>query len=156
MDCIKNIFTGQYAALAWFFVAIIGLYIPALLLLSKRKSKKAAAFLRKHPDAVRVFIRRTKMNDLLTVLDVDGEKPVKFTQGVTCGFFITPGEHMLKLQYQWIKSSVLGKLAGRGLGGYQTFAFPVKKLEVFPKRGQTYQLKFDHETEGYVFERYIK
>ncbi|MDR0576136.1 MAG: hypothetical protein LBI87_01000 [Candidatus Accumulibacter sp.] len=108
---ITSLFTGQYAILAWFLLAVVVIYIPAMALYLLRRKRRAAAFLQRHRDAAQVRILRGKVAGELTVYAVDGEWPVLDGKGINMVLYLTPGEHILGLTYRYDKLSLFGKLS---------------------------------------------
>ncbi|MDR1451445.1 MAG: hypothetical protein LBI57_03820 [Helicobacteraceae bacterium] len=111
MDGIRALFAGQYAILAWFLLAVVAVYIPAMTLRLSRRKRQSAAFLRQHRNAAAAQILRGKATGVLTVHAVDGEKPVLTSKGARLYFYLAPGEHILQLSYRWDKISLIGKLS---------------------------------------------
>ena len=143
---ISNLFTGHYKILMWFIVFIIFIYIPSFAFYLHRRRKKAESYKFTHPDAVTVKIVRSTINDTLTVHSIDGEKPVFFSKGTNLYFYITPGEHILSLSYQWVKVSITA------VSGYEDFYADDMNINVKVDYTTDYQLRYDHDLSKYCFE----
>jgi len=67
----------------------------------RNRNDKANIYKRENPNAVKVYIERTELNDLLTVWQVNGKQPVMFSEGIKTGFYLLQGENIIEVVYQW-------------------------------------------------------
>ena len=143
---ISTLFTGQYKILMWFIVFIIFIYIPTFVFYLYRRRKREEGYKFTHPDAVTVKIARSTINDTLTVHSIDNEKPVFFSKGTHMYFYITPGEHILSLSYQWVKVSITA------VSGYEDFYAEDMNITVKVDYATNYQVRYDYDLSKYCFE----
>ena len=146
LDLLKDIFTGHYAILVWFILAIVVLYIPAWFIYLRRRKKRGQDFLTQTPGVATVQIMRSDVTGQLTVHEVDDEKPVLDSKGAKVYLYLAPGEHVLSLLYEWTKVDVAKQVYG--LNAVQSVE-PVNK-HIIVKTGGTYTLRYDHERKDYI------
>lgn len=131
-----------------FFVAIFaaGYYVYMRKTLAARRDR-ADAFLSEHPDAARVFLQvgmKGLSSDAITVISVDDNAPVFFSEGRKQGVLLAPGRHILEVAYAWTRPGILHKNV--------TTQVEPSRQEVEAEARKTYKLDFNREEEEYVFE----
>ncbi len=144
-NTFESLMAGPYKYLVWFGIAIVLIYIPAMCLWIRRKKDKAAIFEHEHRDAVKVYIQRTEINDLLRVISVNGEKPVVHAKGVRQGFYLLPGKSRIHVVYQWTTISITS------VSGYETHTVNDEEMDVTVQAGKEYSLCYNHDTKNYEF-----
>lgn len=144
-EVIKTFVNGPYTCLFWFFILIVMVYIPCMYIRIRNKKEKTDAYVHEHPDAVKVYIDRTELSDLLTVWRVNGKKPVLFSEKLKYGVYLLPGENRVDVTYQWFEIDVISPL------GYKTHTAANKTLTVTAETNRTYSLYYDHTLKEYVF-----
>jgi len=145
IDFIKSLTGGQYKILFWFLLAIVFIYIPGMIIWFRRKKRKASRYEHDHPEAVKVYIKSMKANDILTVYSVNGKPPVMFTEGLLRGFYVLPGVNKMGIQYQWFEKN------GFSLLGYDTHTIDAKEKRITIKLNKSYLLSYNHEKSKYIF-----
>ncbi|MDR2231632.1 MAG: hypothetical protein LBE56_00750 [Tannerella sp.] len=137
--------SSVYKYLFYFFILTVVLYLPCFYLWKRRRDSQTTAYRRAHPDAVKVYLERTKLNDLLTVWKVNGAAPVLFSEGIRTGFYLLPGENSIDVAYQWTTVSITS------LSGYETHTAENSHLTLFIEANKNYSLLYDHALKDYVF-----
>jgi hypothetical protein len=147
-----EVFSGQNRIAAWFVVGVVVLYLPGMALYLGRRRRRVAAFRRRHTDAATVVIERSKVNDLLSVHSVDGQPPIMDGKGTRLVLHLTPGEHLLRVSYQWTESSLAAKLVGYQLTTYRTTAEAQdREIRVRAGFGGSHRLRWDHDNGEFQF-----
>ena len=131
--------------LIWFFTLIVILYMPFLYIWVRKRNDKANAYRRKNPTAVKVYIERTELNDLLTVWQVNGKKTVMFSEGIKTGFYLLKGENIVDVAYQWTTVSITN------VSGYETHTAKDVQLKLTVEPYKEYSLSYDHVLKKYQF-----
>ena len=129
-----------------FFAITFMVYAPFVYIYLKRRNDRAAAYKFAHPQAVKVYFKRPELIGWLTVICVNGEKPVPFSEGIDYGFYLLPGKNVIHLVYQWSYRDVISPL------GYQTHTLPDKKLRVTIEADKEYTLDCNRESKEYKLE----
>jgi hypothetical protein len=149
-DFTSNLFLGQWTILLCFFAAIIFIYIPIWIIILRRRKKRGENFLRQCPDAAIVKIERTKLSGILTVHNVDREKPTLISKGTVWYFYLAPGEHTLSLSYEWQESSIVGKLSSYS-NANKIIQGKDAEIQVTVQARSAYVLRYNIESEEYCF-----
>ena len=139
--------SGELRILYWFIAAFVFIYLPGMYLWLRKRKRVSESYERDHPDAVRLFFGRTKINDLITVSTVNGQLPVMHSRGISYGCYLRPGKNVIEVQYQWTTISVTT------VSGYRTHHVDPVILAVEAGMGKEYTLSYDHDEECYVFAR---
>jgi hypothetical protein len=151
-DFTTDLFLGQWSILLCFFAAIIFIYIPIWIIILRRRKKRGEDFLRSCPNAAIVKIERTKLSGILTVHEVDGEKPTLVSKGTVWYFYLAPGEHTLSLSYEWQESSIAGKLSSYS-NANKIMQGKDAHIQVAAKARSAYVLRYNIQSEEYCFAR---
>jgi len=146
---VENLFevftSSSYKDIAWFFIFLVVFYVPYLYIKIKKKNNKANTYIQQHPDAVKVYMERTKLNDLLTIWNVNGNKPVMFSKNIKSGFYLLPGENIIDVKYQWTTVSI------NSISGYETHTAKDMELKLIVEINKEYLLSYGHDLEEYAF-----
>ncbi len=142
-NIIEAFTTGQFRFLVWFIAAILFIYIPFMYLWLKRRKDKAQAYEHENPQFVKIYIQRTELNDILTVVSINDAKPVMFAKGIQYGFYALPGKNVIYVTYQWITRSMTA------LTGYETHTVDDEEMQVNIEAGKEYKLGYNHKSQKY-------
>jgi hypothetical protein len=153
-NIMKNIAENKlFFSLVCFFAFIIFVYIPCMYLWLWFKNKKAAAFAKQN-NAVKCYIKHTKINDILTVHSINGKKPVMFSTFSKIGCYVLQGENSIYVYYMWqpFWANLVRKISStHHLFGIKQHHIDGKNLQVFAKANTEYELYYDHKKHKYVF-----
>ena len=135
-----------------FFLGVVLIYMPLLLLWIRRKNRKGEEFAEKY-NAVKCYFKHTALfrNDILEVLGINGEKPVFFNDFKQYGWYFPAGEKTIIVRYQWFKWSFLRAIAPQ-TNPMKAITIREKTLKIITEPNKIYQLYFDHKLNDYVFE----
>jgi hypothetical protein len=131
--------------LVCFFAFIVVLYIPFLNIWIRKRNDKANIYRRENPNAVKVYIERTELNDLLTVWQVNDKETVMFSEKTKTGFYLLEGENIIDVAYQWTTVSITN------ISGYETHTEKNVQLKLTVKPNKEYSLSYDHVLKKYKF-----
>ncbi|MGF7110341.1 hypothetical protein [Treponema pedis] len=136
-----------------YYIVIVPIFFIAIAIFSfiKMKNNKArtANWLSEHQNAVKVYINKNaNIMDLsmpgLTVHTTDGELPITFTEGITSGFYLTPGTHIIESSFSKSRPGIMYRKV--------TTTYGPSKQEVSVEAFKTYNYRFDKKEETYIFE----
>ena len=110
--------------------------------------RDGASFLKKHPDAARVFLtsRALITTEAVTVYSVDNASPSNFVEKGKTGFYLAPGQSTVSMSYSYTRPGVLHKTVTTSTDVVE------KVLEVEANR--SYMLGFDRKAECFTFEEF--
>lgn len=144
-NLMEELLTGRYKYLIWFGAAIVFIYIPGVYLWMRRRKEKAMNYEREHPEAVKVYIKRTELDDSLFIISIDNEKPVLFSKGIKYGYYLLPGEHIIHVRCQWTSISITS------ISGYETHTIENEEFNVTVEANKKYLLYCDRTSEKFEF-----
>ena len=130
-----------------FFLGVAFIYMPLAYLWINRKNRKAKAWAKKH-QAVKVYIKRDRIDDVLTVR-VNGEKPVYFTEsfwGGKIGFYLPVGENTVDVNCSWSRVNPIHPLR------FSNHHAGDEELHLTVEAGKQYEIYYNHSAKKYVFE----
>jgi hypothetical protein len=142
-----------FLSVAYFFAFMIFIYMPMTYLWIGYKNKKAVKFASEN-SAVRCYIKRTKISDILTIHSVNDEKPAMFSTISKIGFYVPTGENIICVSYAWqpFWANLTRKIIGvTNLLGVKQHLVAYKKLRVVVKLNTEYELSYDHGKKRYIF-----
>ncbi len=139
-------FTGSIAGYSYLFVGFIVFAIVVSAVKRKKLKNSEHDFLAMHPDAAHVFLpfKLGLTSEEMKVIDVDGNKPDFFVQKNKKGILLTPGDHMLTVNFITSSSGILIRKV--------ISSTDVKKIEVSINKKKQYTLDFDRVAERFTFE----
>jgi hypothetical protein len=111
------------------------------------QNKKAQERLEQNPGAAKVYIKSTNLlvyQETLRVASVDGKAPVFFYEnlGLTKGFYLTPGTHVINSTFTKVRPGVLHKQVST------TYEATDNEVEV--KANESYNYSFSTSKEVYT------
>ncbi len=132
-----------------FAVFMVIYYIFMTFYVKKKKSQtaaKVAQWANEHPEVAKVYIEQKKRvgrTDQFKILSIDEEAPKMITEKGKIGFYILPGERVLKLKFITTRPGVAYKTVTKTYG-------PTKQ-QVTIEANQNYSIRFDTKTKEYEF-----
>ena len=144
MNIFEIIRNNLYAVIA--FGVMIAFSIVWMTVQRRKIKDTSADFLKRHPDAARVFLvhRGFISSEAVTVYTVNDEAPVLFYEEGKSGVFMAPGKNAVQVSWAHNRPGVLHK-------NVTTTTDVVEKiLEVEPNK--SYLLGFDRKEECFTFE----
>lgn len=111
------------------------------------QNKKAQERLEQNPGAAKVYIKSTNLlvyQETLRVASVDGKAPVFFYEnlGLTKGFYLTPGTHVINSTFTKVRPGILHKQVST------TYEATDNEVEV--KANESYNYSFSTSKEVYT------
>ena len=85
----------------YILIALVVGYLAYYFIWRQKEAKKLQEWLDQHPNAVKVYTKGKISligSGTLTIIDVDGEQPKQFTEGLKGGFYVLPGTHVVGIQ----------------------------------------------------------
>lgn len=131
----------------YILIALVVGYLAYYFIWRQKEAKKLQEWLDQHPNAVKVYTKGKISligSGTLTIIDVDGEQPKQFTEGLKGGFYVLPGTHVVCSQYQKQRASLVYKSV--------TTTYDATKQEIEVEAGKTYLYSFDEKEAEYKFE----
>ena len=141
-----------------FHILILVVYMPIVYLRRAHKNQQAKQYETAN-NAVKFYIKKTKMNDLLSVFAVNGEKPVIHHAPTRYGFYLLPGENQIQVSYQWqpFLANLFRSTAGLSYPfGIKEHTVNTQTITVTAKPDTEYNLYYDHSLKEFVFEKMKK
>lgn len=113
------------------------------------QNKKAQERLEQNPGAAKVYIKSTNLlvyQETLRVASVDGKAPVFFYEnlGLTKGFYLTPGTHVINSTFTKVRPGILHKQVST------TYEASDNEVEVEVKANESYDYSFSTSKEVYT------
>jgi len=145
-ESIKGIFLsawsgpGKYPIII--IAAVIIIYIPVMIIMVSKRKGKAKDFITNHPEAATIATKGA-MSGVMTIMLVNGEKPVALTYKRKNAVYVLPGENVLDVQYQWTRPGVLYRTVTTTVGP--------TKLKVNTEARGKYVLTYDKKAESFEF-----
>ena len=137
-----------------FYVLILVVYMPIAYLQRAHKNRKAKRYEIAN-NAIKFYIKKAKMNDLLSVFSVNGAKPVIHYAPTRYGFYVLQGENQMEVAYQWqpFWTNLFRKVVGLSYPlGINENTVETKTITVTAKPDSEYNLYYDHSIKEFVFE----
>ena len=137
-----------------FNAVILVVYLPIVYLHRKHKNQKAKEYETAN-NAIKFYIKKKKINDLLSVFSVNGEKPVIHSTATRYGFYVLQGKNQIQVAYQWqpFWANLLRKAAGHSYPfGIKEHTVDTPTVTVTAKPDAEYNLYYDHSLKEFVFE----
>ncbi|MDO4799608.1 MAG: hypothetical protein Q4A52_03705 [Bacillota bacterium] len=126
------------------FIAIgLIVYIIFIVLYMKKQKNHIAKFKAENPDYATVLLKTKGIAASLSVHSVNGQAPLLFNQGMTVGFVVKPGTHVVESTYSTTRPGVMHKTVTKTYGP--------SKQEITVEAGKTYHYLFDPKQEMYEF-----
>ena len=121
-------------------------YLAVMLVYMKNKKNAVNKWLAENPTAVKVYLD-TKSglihSNTLTIISVDLDRPVHFTEGMKRGFYLLPGKHVVESTISTTRPGLLHRTV--------TTQYGPTKQEIEVEAGKTYDYSFDLKGEQYEF-----
>ncbi|UTC62041.1 hypothetical protein E4O00_01755 [Treponema sp. OMZ 788] len=151
----ETIKTLGSAGTAWYFFVIPILfivYMVFILLKMKGQKNRVSTWLKENPNAVKVYINKTNSTvkmaaaafHSLTIISVDGDYPLFFTEKLNRGFYVTPGTHIVESSFSKTRPGILYRRV--------TTTYGPSKQEISVENFKTYNYYFSTAEETYKFE----
>ena len=118
----------DHKILFWVLFLFFCVYLPFLLIRLKRRKEKQKIYEERNRDAVKVYLALDSIGNL-TVYSVDGREPVPFYETARQGFYLSPGEHTIGVQYHHSRPSEFN------LSGFKNFNIEPRDMTVTVERG---------------------
>lgn len=127
------------------FIAIVLITVLLIARSSKKNKQKIAQFLTEHPGAVKIYgkVSTGLTVTMLTVTEVDGIKPITGSEGKETVYYLTPGEHHVKVNYH-SRINIFG-----GLLAMATATNEENILSVIFEPNRSYTLTYDKSTRAF-------
>ena len=138
---------GQYTIYIIIGVIVVVLYVAWMIYANKMHGGFVNKWLKEHPDAIKVYISNPKgviKQGQITIGAIDDETVMTFNAGMTYGFYLTPGKHIIEATCTTQRPGVMYRNV------FTTYG-PVK-LEVEVIEGKEYTFTFDKKKEEFFLE----
>ena len=152
MDTIMS--NTSFSHIYYFILIPIGLlaYFAFAIFKTKNDKKRVTNWLNEHPDAVKVYIGKTSSvtgmlasaAQQITVSSVDGERPFYFREGLSTGFYVTPGTHIVESSFSKTRPGFFYRSV--------TTTYGASKQEITVEASKSYNYFFNTKEEVYGFE----
>ncbi|MGP1458453.1 MAG: hypothetical protein ACTTKL_04005 [Treponema sp.] len=125
------------------------LYAAYMIFKMKADGKRRQEWLEQNPNASKVFIGKgipliKNILGTITVISVDGERPIFFMEKLRTGFYAAPGTHVVESTFEKTRPGILYRTV--------TTKYGPSKQEITVGSSQTYAYSFDRKNETYSFE----
>ena len=127
------------------------LYIAYMIFRLKGDRQRKKEWLEKNPNASKIYIgtKNAMLKTVIgaggiTVISIDGEKPIFFTEGLRTGFYAAPGMHTVESSFSKTRSGFFYRSV--------TTTYRPSKQEISVDASRTYNYLFDTTNETYRFE----
>ena len=146
MDFLQIIQQNLYIFCAMAIATVVS--VVYAILRNKSMKKSGADFLKRHPDAARVFLTTKAFitSEAVTLYTVNGEEPSRFVDNGKTGFYLAPGRNSVEISYSYTRPGVLHKTVTTSTDVIE------KILEV--DSNCSYLLGFDRKAECFTFESF--
>ena len=127
-------------------IAAVGSIIYSVMYFKKNK-RDVATFLEKHPDASKIYMTQkgTVTSEVIQILSVNGEKPLKFDEGMKGGVYVAPAKKVeLGLDYIYTRPGVMYKSVTKTTG--------LVNREVEVEANKEYKVGYDRKAQDFTFE----
>lgn len=135
---------GQYTMYIIVGVIVVILYVVWMIYANKKHSGYVNKWLKEHPNAIKVYVSNPKgaiKQGQITIGSIDDETVMTFNAGMTYGFYLTPGTHIIEATCVTQRPGVMYRNV------YTTYG-PIK-LEVEVKADKEYTFTFDKKKEEF-------
>lgn len=135
----------QYTIYIVIGVLLVALYVAWMIYANKKHKNFVNKWLKEHPDAIKVYVSNPKgviKQGQITIGAIDNETVMTFNAGMTYGFYLTPGKHVIDATCVTQRPGVMYRNV------YTTYG-PIK-VEVEVNTGKEYTLSFDTKAEEFV------
>lgn len=123
---------------------VVFVYVPYLLFYLRKRKTKQEIFESNNRDAIKVYLGLDIIGTL-TVYSVNGGEPTFFYEATRQGFFLSPGENKIGVQYHWAKNSPFS------MASYINFNIEPREINVYVKKYKTYSLEYRIKQDRYEF-----
>jgi len=152
MDTIIN--NTSFSHIYYFILIPIGLiaYFAFAIFKTKNEKQRVSSWLNEHSDAVKVYIGKTSSvtgmlasaAQQITVISVDGERPLFFREKLSTGFYVTPGTHIVESSFSKTRPGFFYRSV--------TTTYGASKQEITVESSKSYNYFFNTKKEAYGFE----
>ena len=152
MDNIIN--NTSFSHIYYFILIPIGLiaYFAFAIFKTKNEKQRVSSWLNEHSDAVKVYIGKTSSvigmlasaAQRITVISVDGERPLFFREKLSTGFYVTPGTHIVESSFSKTRPGFFYRSV--------TTTYGASKQEITVEASKSYNYFFNTKEEAYGFE----
>ena len=152
MDNIIN--NTSFSHIYYFILIPIGLiaYFAFAIFKTKNEKQRVSSWLNEHSDAVKVYIGKTSSvigmlasaAQRITVISVDGERPLFFREKLSTGFYVTPGTHIVESSFSKTRPGFFYRSV--------TTTYGASKQEITVEASKSYNYFFNTKEEVYGFE----
>ena len=152
MDNIIN--NTSFSHIYYFILIPIGLiaYFAFAIFKTKNEKQRVSSWLNEHSDAVKVYIGKTSSvigmlasaAQRITVISVDGERPLFFREKLSTGFYVTPGTHIVESSFSKTRPGFFYRSV--------TTTYGASKQEITVEASKSYNYFFNTKKEAYGFE----
>ena len=152
MDTIIN--NTSFSHIYYFILIPIGLiaYFAFAIFKTKNEKQRVSSWLNEHSDAVKVYIGKTSSvtgmlasaAQQITVISVDGERPLFFREKLSTGFYVTPGTHIVESSFSKTRPGFFYRSV--------TTTYGASKQEITVEASKSYNYFFNTKEEAYGFE----
>ena len=145
---------ASFSHIYYFILLPIGLlaYFAFAIFKTKNDKQRVTNWLNEHPDAVKVYISKissvtgmlASAAQRITVISVDGERPLFFREKLSTGFYVTPGTHIVESSFSKTRLGILYRSV--------TTTYGASKQEITVESSKSYNYFFNTKKEAYGFE----
>ena len=139
-------FFNQNGIYVLYIGGVIVISIVVMVVLNLNYKKKKEAFLKEHPDAIKVFLSTKALitSEVVTVHLINDLVPVKFMEKGKTGVYLIPGTSRVQMSYTYTRPGIMYKNVTKSTGVIE------RELEV--EKNKNYLLSYDRKVEDFVFE----
>lgn len=123
---MEELLNGPYRYMIFFMIAVFFIYVPFLVISTKKRKNSNTHFLEAHPEASDILLELG-----MKVTLVNGEKPHYYNKGMNAGIYVIPGEVIIDISYQYNKTR------------RKTVSIEPTELKFNIEKNKNYKLKFD-------------
>ena len=144
----------SFSHIYYFILIPIGLlaYFAFAIFKTKNEKQRVSSWLNEHSDAVKVYIGKTSSvigmlasaAQRITVISVDGERPLFFREKLSTGFYVTPGTHIVESSFSKTRPGFFYRSV--------TTTYGATKQEITVESSKAYNYFFNTKEEAYGFE----
>ncbi|MDR0434898.1 MAG: hypothetical protein LBH21_07610 [Gracilibacteraceae bacterium] len=146
--------SGFIIAVAAFFAFVLLIYMPLTYLSLYLKDRKGRTFAQEH-NAIKFYVKTNNVGGHLSVLGINGKKPVIHRNMKLYGYYLSPGKNIIQVQYQYqpVLPNFLRKILGLTYEyGIKQYRLEAEELTITVKPKTEYILYYDHSKDDYAFE----
>ena len=139
-------FLNVYGIWLGFMVVASVLAIIYSIGMNKKNNRKKAKFLEENPNAARIFMtmKGAVVNEVVQIITVNGEEPIKFTEKLKGGVYAKPGSATLEVNYTYTRPGVMYKSVSESTG--------IVSIEVEVEANKSYKIGYDRKAQDFTFE----